>query len=56
MSELPSTPIPADEAQDIMRSDVVALLSNDAFDPLARAIEEALAALDRAIEAHRDEP
>lgn len=51
MIELEGTPLEAEEAQGIMRDDIVALMSKDIHDPLAKAIEEALAALDRAIEA-----
>jgi len=51
--ELEGTPLEAEEAREIMRDDIVALLSHDIHDPLAQAIEEALAALDRAIEAMR---
>ena len=53
MSELEETPIPANEAHDMMINDAVALISEDILCPLARAIEAALAALDRAIEAHK---
>lgn len=53
MTELTPTIIAADEAQEIMRDDAVARLSADVLCPLARAIEAALAALDRAIEARK---
>ncbi|WP_313040684.1 hypothetical protein [Sphingobium yanoikuyae] len=44
MSEVESTPISSEELQEKMRDDITALLSNDIHCPLARAIEEALAA------------
>lgn len=43
--ELEATPIPADEAVEIMVDDALTLLGNDIFCPLARAIEEAIASL-----------
>jgi hypothetical protein len=43
--ELEATPNPTDAAQEMLRDDVVTLLSHDAFCPLARRIDEALALL-----------
>ncbi len=53
MTEVESTPIAPEEVQAKMRDDITALLSNDVHCPLTRAIEEALALLDAAIEAHK---
>ena len=43
-----SQPISRDEAEDIMRDDIVTLLSVDVMCPVARAIETALASLNGA--------
>lgn len=43
--ELEATPIPDDEAQEMMLDDAVALLSEDILCPLARAIVDAFALL-----------
>ena len=48
MTELTSTPIPVDEQRDILTADRKALPCNAA---LAKAIDEALAALDKALNA-----
>lgn len=53
MTKIESTPIAPEEAQQTMREDITALLSKDIHCPLARRIEEALALLDVAIEAHK---
>lgn len=53
MTEVESTPMSVEETQETMRQDIVTLLSHDIECPLARAIEEALALLDRAIDAHK---
>lgn len=53
MTEVKSTPLKVEEAQEIMRDDITALLTNDIKCPLARKIEEALAFLDKAIAAHK---
>ncbi|WP_448538514.1 hypothetical protein [Sphingobium yanoikuyae] len=55
MTEVECTPIAPEEVQEKMRDDITALLSNDIYCPLARAIEEALALLDVSIDAHKPE-
>jgi len=52
---LTATPVPGKEAQEIMLADAATLLSKDILCPLARKITEALALLERAIEAHKPE-
>lgn len=51
MIELTATPIASADAEDMMRNDAAALLSNHIHCPLASAIEDAVAKLDAAIEA-----
>lgn len=51
MIELTATPIEPEAAKDMMLNDAAALLSNDIYCPLARAIEDAVAKLDATIEA-----
>ena len=53
MTKVESTQIAPKDAQEMMRDDITALLSRDINCPLARAIEEALASLERAIQAHK---
>lgn len=52
MNEPIPVEIPVDEQVDKMRSDVVALVSRDVHCQLAKAIVDALVALDKAIAAH----
>lgn len=56
MTEVEGTPMSVEETQETMRQDIVTLLSHDIECPLARAIEEALARFDLAIEAHKPKP
>lgn len=51
MTELPATPIPDAEAKVAMADDIAALVKENVECPLAKAIDEALAALNRATDA-----
>ncbi|WP_293982500.1 hypothetical protein [Sphingobium sp.] len=53
MIEVEGTTLNVEEAQATMRDDITVLLSKDIHCPLARKIEEALALLDKAIDAHK---
>lgn len=53
MTELKSTPIPADELQELLDSDVAALMANKAELEAKDAWSILFAAIDRAIDAHK---
>lgn len=54
MKQLEGTPIPSHEAVKVMAQDAETLRQKDKDCPLARAIDKALAALQVAIDAHKD--
>lgn len=53
MTELPVTPIPDAETKVTMADDIAALVKENVECPLAKAIDEALAALNCATDAHK---